>query len=49
MTSKIVNIRDDPNLFSVKSIPPPVALPPKELAQVDPLKNEILEEVEEEN
>lgn len=48
MNSKIVTIRDDPNLFSTKSIAPDVILLPTETKPEKPLvKNDILEEEDE--
>ena len=54
MTSKVASIRDDPSLFSNKSISAEVCLPPKvrrdqtETLSKNVVKNEILEEEEEE-
>lgn len=51
MNAKIVSIRDDPNLFSTKSISPAITLPVPEETKPEKteVKNEILEEEEEEN
>lgn len=50
MNAKIVSIRDDPNLFSTKSIAPAVILSSldEEKTEKPNFKNDILEEEEEE-
>ena len=51
MNSKIVSVRDDPNLFSIKSIAPAITLPATEepKSEKTEVQNDILEEEEEEN
>jgi hypothetical protein len=50
MNSKIVSVRDDPNLFSTKSIGPAITLPLTEEPKPEKteVKGDILEEEEEE-